>query len=130
MQRCRRRDRDTPPPCDGPGAPSPGRGPRRSRDHRPGRRVAGHPRKMRDMWSRLLVAHSVCANVNRSGRARAHTRFAPTLALLALALSAGPAHAQFFNGVYSRDAIDVIAVADSGALYRSTSSGVAWTRTA
>ena len=77
------------------------------------------------MWSRLLVAHSVRTNVNRPGRARAHARFAPALALLALALTAVPAHTQFFNAVYSRDAIDVIAVADSGALYRSTSSGVA-----
>src|SRR5512143_2262745 len=50
-------------------------------------------------------------------------------ALLCLALGATPSHAQFFNAVYSRDALDVIAVADSGALYRSVNGGVAWMRT-
>src|SRR5215467_2862229 len=84
---------------------------------------------MRDMWSRLLVAHSLRGKVNVLCRRRAHAWRLPASALLVLALSAAPSHAQFFNAVYSRDAIDVIAVADSGALFRSTSSGVAWTRT-
>jgi photosystem II stability/assembly factor-like uncharacterized protein len=54
---------------------------------------------------------------------------APALLLLGLALFVSPSEAQFFNAVYSRDALDVIAVGDSGALYRSVSGGVSWTRT-
>src|SRR5262249_42617124 len=56
---------------------------------------------------------------------------APAIALmfLGVTLSVAPSHAQFFNAVYSRDALDVIAVADSGWLYRSVSGGVAWSRT-
>src|SRR5207244_1884354 len=50
-------------------------------------------------------------------------------ACLGVALSVAPSHAQFFNAVYSRDALDVVAVADSGSLYRSVSGGVAWSRT-
>src|SRR5215831_15620462 len=46
--------------------------------------------------------------------------------LLVLALGATPGHAQFFNAVYSRDGVDVIAVGDSGAFYRSVSRGVYW----
>src|SRR5437773_253641 len=52
-----------------------------------------------------------------------------TFLFLGLALSVAPSHAQFFNAVYSRDALDVVAVADSGSLYRSVSGGVAWSRT-
>src|SRR5262245_58086390 len=81
------------------------------------------------MWSRLLVALSFRGIVNVLCRGRARALRLPASALLALALSAAPSHAEFFNAVYSRDAIDVLAVADSGALYRSTSGGVAWTRT-
>src|SRR5205809_793636 len=44
-------------------------------------------------------------------------------ACLGVALSVAPSHAQFFNAVYSRDALDVVAVADSGSLYRSVSGG-------
>ena len=54
--------------------------------------------------------------------------WAAALSVAALALSTGPARAQFFNAVYSRDASDVIAVADSGALFRSTNGGATWTR--
>ena len=36
--------------------------------------------------------------------------------------------AQCFNAVYSRDGVDVVAVADSGALYRSVSGGAQWIR--
>ena len=50
------------------------------------------------------------------------------LACSLLAAVAPPASAQFLNGVYSRDGVDVIAVADSGALYRSVSGGVQWIR--
>jgi hypothetical protein len=49
-------------------------------------------------------------------------------ALAALTWSAAPSHAQFFNAVYSRDANDVIAVADSGAVFRSVNGGITWTR--
>ena len=45
----------------------------------------------------------------------------PSSILLAFALVAAIApcaSAQFINGVYSRDGVDVVAVADSGALYR------------
>jgi photosystem II stability/assembly factor-like uncharacterized protein len=85
------------------------------------------------MGPRLLVAHFIRGNVSVVSGARGHAMrlpalTVPALALLALALCAVPAHAQFFNAVYSRDAVDVIAAADSGALYRSTSGGVAWTR--
>src|SRR5437016_855979 len=65
---------------------------------------------------------------SRSSVARA---LAPAFAwgCLGVALSVAPSHAQFFNAVYSRDALDVVAVADSGSLYRSVSGGVAWSRT-
>ena len=43
------------------------------------------------------------------------------LAFGLLAVMAPHASAQYFNGVYSRDGVDVVAVADSGALYRSVS---------
>src|SRR5215813_6386299 len=48
--------------------------------------------------------------------------------LVGLTLSALPCRAQFFNAVYSRDGLDVIAVGDSGAVYRSVSGGVVWSR--
>src|SRR5262245_60382248 len=51
------------------------------------------------------------------------------IALMALSLGAAPSRPQFFNAVYSRDAVDVMAVADSGALFRSVNGGVSWTRT-
>ncbi len=49
-------------------------------------------------------------------------------ALLGLALTAAPASAQFFNAVFSRNSIDVIAVGDSGALHRSVNGGANWAR--
>jgi photosystem II stability/assembly factor-like uncharacterized protein len=79
------------------------------------------------MWPRLLVALSVPGTTRRVP-ARAVGLLAPAAVLVALVLTAQPARAQFFNAVYSRDAIDVIAVADSGAVYRSVTGGVAWTR--
>src|SRR5437870_3456823 len=65
---------------------------------------------------------------SRSSIARA---LAPAFAwaCLGVARSGAPSHAEFFNAVYSRDALDVVAVADSGSLYRSVSGGVAWSRT-
>src|SRR5574341_1786629 len=53
---------------------------------------------------------------------------AVALILAVLVVSAAPCRAQFFNAVYSADALDVIAVGDSGAIYRSLSGGVAWMR--
>src|SRR5206468_715439 len=46
---------------------------------------------------------------------------------LGLGLAAPRAEAQFFNAVFSRDAGDVIAVGDSGAVYRSFDGGASWT---
>lgn len=45
-----------------------------------------------------------------------------------LAGTAGVAHAQFFNAVYSRNGSDVIAVGDSGQVYRSLNAGANWLR--
>ena len=61
-------------------------------------------------------------------RAAPRPVLALALTLVGMALSARASQAQFFNAVYARDTIDVIAVADSGAVYRSTSGGIAWTR--
>lgn len=56
-------------------------------------------------------------------------RLAAIAAVVALlAVSAGAAHAQFFNAVYSRDGRDVIAVGDSGQVYRSLTGGATWLR--
>lgn len=46
-----------------------------------------------------------------------------------LAATAGAAHAQYFNAVYSRDGRDVITVGDSGQVYRSLNGGATWLRT-
>ena len=48
-------------------------------------------------------------------------------AVLALCF-ARPAHAGFLNGVFSRDGVDVIAVGDSGMIYRSVDGGVRWAK--
>ena len=48
-----------------------------------------------------------------------------TLAACAL-LSAAPARAQYFHGVFSKDGVDVIAVGDSGRVYRSLDGGANW----
>lgn len=45
-----------------------------------------------------------------------------------LAVLAGPADAQFFNAVHSRDGRDVVAVGDSGQVYRSLNGGESWFR--
>ncbi len=58
-------------------------------------------------------------------RTRHRTDWA-ALASLLLLFGAAPARAQFFNAVTSRDAYDVIAVADSGALFRSLDGGSTW----
>ncbi|HEY2954804.1 MAG TPA: hypothetical protein VGK89_06110, partial [Candidatus Eisenbacteria bacterium] len=38
-----------------------------------------------------------------------------------------PARADYFNAVFSRDGLDVIAVGDSGIVYRSVNGGNHWT---
>lgn len=48
------------------------------------------------------------------------------LAVIAAAFSPGDATAQGFNAVYSKDGIDVWAVGNSGAVYRSLNSGGLW----
>src|SRR5438128_784326 len=60
-------------------------------------------------------------------RGRVARALAPAFAwaCLGVALSVAPSHAQFLNAVYSRDALDVVAVADSGSLYRSASGRAA-----
>lgn len=58
-------------------------------------------------------------------RTRRRTIWA-ALASLVLLFGASPARAQFFNAVTSRDAYDVIAVADSGAVFRSLDGGSTW----
>lgn len=51
---------------------------------------------------------------------------APALALLALAALAGDARAQHFRAVAARDAFDVVAVGDSGKVWRSVTGGATW----
>jgi photosystem II stability/assembly factor-like uncharacterized protein len=50
-----------------------------------------------------------------------------TLVALSLA-TAARADVSFFNAVFSRDALDVLAVGDSGLVYRSFDGGANWTR--
>ena len=51
----------------------------------------------------------------------------PLILVLLLAAFAAPAHAQGFHALYSRDGIDVWAVGDAGAVWRSFDSGTKWT---
>src|SRR5262245_54214402 len=65
---------------------------------------------------------------------RCDTKAIRLAAVMAFAFVGGvslatPARAQYFNGVFSRDGLDVIALADSGALYRSVSGGALWLKT-
>src|SRR5262245_55542204 len=52
------------------------------------------------------------------------------LTLLAAALFGRAASAQGFNGVYTGDGVDVIAVGDAGTVYRSLDAGASWSETA